>query len=245
MSQIIVILPAYNEETTIEKVIQDISDMATQTSHRIDIVVINDGSTDNTLNVVKKLNCEYIHLEKNKGKNIAISHGLKYALLKGYQYVIQMDADGQHPPSHIPYLLKYLSFHNIDVLIASRFMKNDTYRSTLLRKMGNYYLNRLLTTLFSQSVTDCTSGYRLLSHKAAILSERYYRDNHNEVTILCKYWKHRLRIKEVPISMQSRQGGKSSFNLFLLTRYGITCSIALIISAIVYHSLKKETYEKS
>jgi glycosyltransferase involved in cell wall biosynthesis len=127
MKSKLVIIPAYNEEKNIEDVIHNIWKFSSD----LDILVINDGSNDQTTNIVEKLGVKLISLPNNLGYGAALQTGFLYAKQKGYNAVIQMDADGQHDPAYILEMLKAIQNTDVDVVIGSRFLKDNSYKTTV------------------------------------------------------------------------------------------------------------------
>ncbi len=240
MNKTIAIIPVYNEGKNIIKVIEDIYQIMHEANQQIDVLVVNDGSTDDTAEIIKQNGYPCIHMHKNVGKNRALSKGIIYALQKKYHYIIQIDGDGQHPIEHIPHMLEYVQNNNVDIVIGSRFIQRKGYQSTFWRKMGITYLNKLISLILTQSITDCTSGFRLLNFKAAILSSHCFENRHNEVTILCQYANNKLIFKEIPVHMKKRQGGKSSFNHVGLLKYAFISSFFIIWTAFSYKFLDRK-----
>lgn len=134
----LIVMPACNEEQNISDVIEEIK----RDLPHIDLLVINDASTDETQEIVEKNKVKCISLPFNLGYSLAVQTGIKYADKHGYDYVIQMDADGQHIPSEAKKLLDYMVQHQPDIVIGSRFIEATSYKHSTIRKIGTNILSR-------------------------------------------------------------------------------------------------------
>ena len=153
-SKIIIVIPAYNEEGNIGPLIHRIREKL----HDVDILVIDDGSADRTARAAEKAGAIVARLPFNMGYGAAVQTGFKYALRNRYQYVVQMDADGQHDPESVLILLGEIKKEKADVVIGSRFLDGSgSYRTTLSRKIGMGLFGRLATMITGQYVSDARS----------------------------------------------------------------------------------------
>lgn len=158
------ILPAYNEEEKIGEVILKIKEHEKE----LNIVVIDDGSTDRTGPVARLAGAKVLRLSTNMGYGVAVQTGYKYAFERGYDYVVQLDADGQHDPAHLTEILEAIMSGEEDLIIGSRFLQPtrlreahpNGYRVGMIRKSGIVLFAYLTTKLIGLKITDPTSGYR-------------------------------------------------------------------------------------
>lgn len=134
----LIVMPAHNEEQNIGEVIDEIK----KDLEGIDLLVINDASTDNTEKVVQEKQVKCITLPFNLKYSLAVQTGIKYADKHGYDYVLQMDADGQHIPIEAKKLLEYMEKNNPDIVIGSRFLETTSYKHSTIRKLGTNILSR-------------------------------------------------------------------------------------------------------
>ena len=139
MIRICIIIPAYNEEKSLPLLIPVLNDFFLSDTYKINIVVINDGSIDNTAKVAANLECIVINLEANLGIGGAVQTGLKYALTNEFDLAIQIDADGQHPPHELKKIIEAYSSGDSNIIIGSRFISNEGFQSTTLRRIGISY----------------------------------------------------------------------------------------------------------
>ncbi len=203
----IIVIPAYNEESNIELLIRNIRSKVLDT----DILVVDDGSQDRTARVAEKSGALVIRLPFNLGYGAALQTGFKYALMKRYQHVVQMDADGQHDPDFIKVLLDEIRKEDADVIIGSRFLKdNDEYKTSRVRKIGMWIFGRIASIIIGQAVTDPTSGFQALNRDALrFYASPYYPTDYPDADVIIMLQRADLRIKEIQVRMHSRQQGQS------------------------------------
>jgi glycosyltransferase involved in cell wall biosynthesis len=223
----IVILPAYNEGKNIKNVIKDIRD----NTNEVDIVVVNDGSTDNTSSASKETGVQVIDLPVNLGIGGAVQTGFQYALDNNYSYAMQFDGDGQHKGCEIPKLLDKIKKGDADVVIGSRFLKGgvSAFRSTFLRRIGIFFLSKLISVVTRQRLTDPTSGFRVANRDAIIRLAKHYPEDYPEpeAIVLLKRWG--FRITEIPTVMQERVGSFSSITTIKSVYYMVKVTLAILV----------------
>ena len=161
MSKLLIIIPAYNEQENIENVIQDVKTQIPEA----DYIVINDCSKDGTREILKKANADFLDLPVNLGIGGGIQTGYRYALEKGYEIAVQFDGDGQHDASYIKELIAPIESGQADVAIGSRFIKNEGFQSSIMRRLGIRFLSGLIKLLCGVRVKDVTSGMRAVNQK--------------------------------------------------------------------------------
>lgn len=217
MSKVLIIIPAYNEEDSIYNTV----DKLTRTC-KYDYVVINDGSTDRTREILEENNFNYIDLPVNLGIGGAMQTGYKYALRNDYEYAIQLDADGQHDPEDLENLVNEIKESNYDMVIGSRFVEKTNYKGSFMRRIGILYFYYLLLFISRIRVTDPTSGYRIVNKRVIEEFAKYYPVDYPEVEVIVKLTQKKYRIKEIKVEMKNRQGGKSSItplkSLYYMTK---------------------------
>jgi len=206
-SPVLIIIPAYNEESTILKTIQLINEYT-----GFDYIVIDDGSIDSTLNILIKNNIQHISLPVNLGIGGAMQTGYKFAWRMGYEYAVQLDADGQHNPLEVNKLLETIQEGDFDMVIGSRFLEVTSYKGSFTRRLGIYYFYYLLKFISGIEVNDPTSGYRIANRKVIHMFAQDYPVDYPEVEVLVKLAKKKFRIKEIKAEMNDRQGGVSSIS---------------------------------
>jgi glycosyltransferase involved in cell wall biosynthesis len=205
MTKVLIIIPAYNEQ---DSIYSTVTKLINTCDH--DYVVINDGSTDRTKKVLEANGFNFIDLPVNLGIGGAMQTGYKYALKYGYDYAIQLDADGQHDPRDLENLITEIKTSNYDMVIGSRFVEKTAYKGSLSRRIGIMYFYYLLLLIARIKITDPTSGYRIVNSKVIKEFSRYYPVDYPEVEVIVKLSNKKYQIKEIKVEMQNRQGGQSS-----------------------------------
>ena len=203
----LIVIPAFNEQHNIGRVLQEV-----QTSlPAADILVINDCSVDDTSAVARGYSgvC-VVDLPCNLGIGGAMQTGFKYALNKGYEYVVQVDGDGQHVPEEVFRLFQGMEEQRCDMVIGSRFLGVDSFRTTWCRRMGIKVFYCLFRALVHARVTDSTSGFRLYNRKSLAVLSRHYSSDYPEPDAIVLLKKQGLRIGEVGVAMRERAEGRSS-----------------------------------
>ena len=234
----LVVVPAYNEEKNILAVIEELKcDLA-----EADILVVNDCSTDNTLNIIKGVDCiKYIDLPCNLGESGALQTGFKYAVNNMYDYVIQCDADGQHIASEAKKLYDLMLDENIDLIIGSRFLRDTNYKHSFFRKVGTNVFSTLNRMISKVAITDPTSGLRIIDRKlftvfAGMVNYPEYPDANLIIELVFKGY----RIKEEQVEMRERIYGDSQFRgLLKPIRYAFKILYAILLVCVKNISVKK------
>ncbi|SEN84045.1 glycosyltransferase family 2 protein [Paenibacillus sp. OV219] len=206
-SDILVIIPAYNEEDTLARTVQEL-----QRHTPYDFIVIDDGSKDRTPAIIREEGFPALRHAVNLGIGGSMQSGYRYADQNGYQYAIQLDADGQHRPADIAKLVDEIQSSDYDMVIGSRFVEHSSYRGSLSRRAGILYFYWLIRLLTGVRVYDPTSGFRIVGRKAIELFSRTYPTDYPEVEVLVSLSKRGFKLKEISVEMRNRQGGSSSIN---------------------------------
>jgi len=189
--RIITIIPAYNEEKTIKDVISRVLKYS-------DVVVVDDGSSDQTFSLANETGVMVLKHPKNMGKGAAIKSGLEYAVKKDFDLIIHLDGDGQHDPRFIPQLVN--GMNDVDILIGSRFHRAAPQNMPLHRRLSNLITTHLMRYLTGYAITDSQSGFRVISSKSApIFLNIPYDDYVYESEVLYQAYKNNLLVDEKPI----------------------------------------------
>lgn len=223
----LVIIPAYNESSNILNTVQDIRKKAPD----FDYIVINDCSKDDSLEILKKNNLNYIDLPVNLGIGGAVQTGYKYAMENDYDIAVQVDGDGQHDPIYLSDLLNSLIEEKADMVIGSRFIENQGFQSTFMRRLGIVYFTRLIKILTGKIITDPTSGFRMAGRKVIEQFATKYPKDYPEPESIVTLLKNDMMVVEVPVKMKARQGGESSIKMANSIYYMIKVSLAIFIEA--------------
>ena len=203
------IVPAYNEEGMVAKVVRDIL----SADPTFDVVVVDDGSTDRTIAEAQATDATVIRLPFNVGIGGAMQTGFKFALNNDYDVAVQVDGDGQHKTEYLPELLAALNTEGqADMVCGSRFLEDPGYKVPIGRRIGNLIFSVVLTLIVRQRITDPTSGFRMTNRRGIELFARDYPHDYPEVEAILMLNAHRLRIHEVPVRMNARGFGRSSID---------------------------------
>lgn len=228
-NKVLVIVPAYNEEKSIEKVVNDIYE---QNIENCDVIVINDGSRDNTYYEAKKTKAIVIDSPNNLGIGGAVQTGYLYAKLNNYDIAIQIDGDGQHNPKYIKDLIAQIK-SGYDVVIGSRFIKRTGYDQTFFRMLGINIISGIIKIMTNQKIYDTTSGFRAVNRNIIEeFSESYPYDYPEPCTNMSMIQKG-YKVKEVPVKMNNRTTGISSISKIKSIGYMLKVTLFLIIKGIV------------
>jgi hypothetical protein len=223
------VVPAYNESGTVGKVIRSLHENAPA----FDVLVIDDGSTDETSSQATSAGARVVRHPYNLGIGGAVQSGFKFALDNGYDYMIQVDGDGQHDPCEIEKLVDHMEADPaIDVVCGSRFLKDLQYRGPVSRRAGIHVFAFILSRLVGQKVTDPTSGFRLYNRRAIGLFARDYPHDYPEVEAVLVLHHHRLRMREVAVRMFARGGGKSSIRSGKSVYYMVKVLLAIFVGLV-------------
>lgn len=207
----LVVIPAYNEALNIEKTVHDLEVNAPE----VDYVVVNDGSKDNTLEVLKKNDFNYIDGFCNLGLFGAVQTGFKLAIKENYDVVIQFDGDGQHSAKYIAPLVKEIENGN-NIVIGSRFV--DEKKPFTARMIGSRLIASAIKMMTGKTITDPTSGFRAYD-KNCIIDYANEMNNPPEPDTLVYMLRKQRKIKEIQVQMSDREFGESYLNLVNTIKY--------------------------
>lgn len=235
-SDTLVIIPAYNEEASIAHVIRSIRQHAPDA----DIVVVNDGSRDRTAEVAEQAGATVLNLPFNVGIGGGMQTGYLYAHKKGYQYAVQIDADGQHDPADLPRLLRHAKNGDGDMILGSRYVERTAYKSSFMRRIGMIFFSGLVTVFAGQAVKDTTSGYRVVNKRLIDLFSSYYPVDYPEVEAIVYLKRQGYTLLEVPTEMRERQAGTSSITPLKSAYYMIKVALALFMNVLRYPRAREQ-----
>jgi glycosyltransferase involved in cell wall biosynthesis len=202
-----IIIPAYNEVGRVASTIAGIRKFTDA-----DIIVVSDGSTDNTIVEAKQAGALVIELPFNLGYGAALQTGFKYALKRGYRFAVQMDADGQHDPSAIQSLIELVLNNKVDIALGSRFLGRGDYNAPFIRRVGMFFFAVIASIVTGKKVTDPTSGFQALNRKAMELyASDAYPVDYPDADVIIMLYRRGIRFEEVPVAMK-RIVGKVSMH---------------------------------
>jgi len=222
----LIIVPAFNEEATIGPVIDNIRHDVSF----VDVLVVNDGSTDNTRTMALEKQVKVINHPFNLGYGTALQTGFRFAEGMGYDFVITMDADGQHVSSSIANLVETMEKQNADVVIGSRFLGGD-YEVGISKKIGIWLFSLIGEIYTGLKITDPTSGFQLL--KRSVFSYLAQGDNYPldypDVNIIMALHNMRFKVVEAPVAMVTSISGKSMHSGLKPIVYVIRMFLAILL----------------
>ena len=223
------IVPAWNESGAIGKVVDEIKGF----DSAIDVVVIDDCSTDDTAEVAESRGATVLRLPFNVGIGGAVQTGFRYALEEGYDVAVRLDGDGQHAASEITKILGPVDAGDADLVIGSRFVDPDgTYRPPFARRIGIGVFARLVSILGGQRVTDTTSGFVALDRAGIELFAREFPHDYPEVEATLVALRSGLRVTQVQVDMRERTTGSSSITFVRSLYYIIKVMLALLVASL-------------
>lgn len=228
MKKRLVIIPAYNESGSIEKTVMDIKEHA----QSFDYVIVNDCSKDDTLKKCRDNGFHVIDLPLNLGIGGGVQTGYMYALQNGYDIAVQFDGDGQHNASYLEAMAEKLEAEQLDMLVGSRFIENEGFQSSFMRRVGIRYFSILIKLLTGKTVTDPTSGMRMVNRKVIQDFVNYYPKDYPEPESVVSLLKKGYNVKEMAVVMNEREEGKSSISALNSIYYMIKVSFAVLVAAV-------------
>jgi glycosyltransferase involved in cell wall biosynthesis len=210
VSDTVVFIPAWNEEGNLPGVLEDLKAELPD----VDVLVVDDGSTDGTADVAREHGAEVLSLGTNRGLPVGIAAGYRWALEHEYDYCGRVDADGQHPPEELRRLLALVRGGACDVAVGSRFVSGDgyepyRYKPDHVRRFGTAALRRGMARVLGRPFGDATSGLYAVNAKALPLLAEPFTTEAPEVEALIRIVDAGLRLEEVPVNMAERAGGES------------------------------------
>ncbi len=224
--EVMVLIPAYNEEENIGSVISRVNEYAEN------VVVVDDSSTDRTPKIAEKKGATVIPHAINIGVGGAVRTGFSHAIEKGYDYVILLDADGQHDPDYIPKLLDVAFNKDCDIVIGSRFLNESYEEYSAVRRIGIKFFTRLVSFLGDTEISDITSGYRVYKVESLKKLSRN-QDEHWAIEQTLEASRKNFEIEEVSVEMPTREEGQSQFDFQTFFWYPIRM-IDVILRVIIF-----------
>lgn len=240
--KVVLIIPAYNEEKNILEVCKNIEKYNENNTSKLDYIVINDGSKDNTLDILKKNNLKYVNLINNLGIGGAVQTGYKYAYENDYDIAIQFDGDGQHDINYVRKICKPLIDGQADMVIGTRYLKKEEseFQSTFMRRFGSNIISLFIRICCRKKITDPTSGFRAVNKKVIKEFAKDYPTEYPEPESTVSLLVNRYKVEEVPVSMNERKEGVSSIGIWKSVDYMLKVVLAIIVDSISLRRRKKK-----
>jgi glycosyltransferase involved in cell wall biosynthesis len=219
------IIPALNEEASIAGVIARVREQAPWA----DILVVNDGSTDDTARIAHESGALVLHMPYNVGIGASVQTGFMFADAGDYEIVLRNDGDGQHTSQDIPTMIRTLSESGADIVIGSRYLGSGGYTSSFMRRFGSAILARLISSIVGQRITDPTSGFVACNRRAIRLCAQVYPHDYPEPESIVILHRAGLKLRETSVTMQPRQGGQSSITILHSGYYMVKVILAILV----------------
>lgn len=226
--RVLAIIPAFNEGRSLGGVITELAAL----DEPPDVLVVDDGSTDDTSEVATKFGARVLALPYNCGIGATVQAGLAWGLERGYEIVARFDGDGQHDPRSLRALRRAVDVGEADFVVGSRYVRRSGFQSTRLRRFGSKWFAFLLRMLSGLKITDPTSGCWVANARAAAVLRSDYSSDYPEVDALIRLHRAGCTIKEEAIEMRARMEGRSSIDAFSAVYYMLKVTIALVIGRI-------------
>lgn len=229
--KVLLIIPAYNEEKNIEKVYKSIISYNKKNNTNYDLIVINDGSSDDTYNICLKNKIPVINLIYNLGIGGAVQTGYKYALNNDYDIAVQFDGDGQHDVKYVKNIIEPILNKEADMVIGSRFIDKESsvFKSSCSRRIGISIISKIIKFKTKKSIYDTTSGFRAVNKNIIKEFANIYPVEFPEPITTVKVLSDGYDVKEIPVSMNERQGGVSSIKKWKSIYYMINVILSIIV----------------
>lgn len=230
MLRTLIIIPAYNEEGNIEKVVNNLVENFPQ----YDYLVVNDGSTDKTKQICMNHGYHAVNLVVNMGIGGAVQTGYRYARDNGYDVAVQIDGDGQHDVTFLAEMINLIEDKQADVVIGSRFVEKEGFQSSKIRRVGIIFLSTLGKILTGICVKDITSGYRAVNAKFINIFAADYPADYPEPEAIVITAVYGGKVREYPVVMKEREFGTSSITLKKSCYYMCKVTLAMIVRRISF-----------
>lgn len=232
--RILLIIPAYNEEDNILKVVYKINYYNKENDTNYDIIVINDGSKDDTEKILCENNIKHINLINNLGIGGAVQTGYKYALENNYDIAVQFDGDGQHDINYVKNIIKPIMNNNANMVIGSRFIDKNTskFKSSKARQIGIKIISFFIKIVTSKKIYDTTSGFRAVDKELIKRFSNNYPLEYPEPVSTTEVLKFGYRVEEVAVSMNERENGISSIRMWKNCYYMINVILYILVIGI-------------
>lgn len=226
--KILVIIPCYNEQESIERVIENLKANAPF----VDYLIVNDCSTDKTLRILQANGMNYINNPVNLGIGGGVQAGYLYARENGYDVAVQMDGDGQHDPKYLEKVCAPVIDGTYDMCIGSRFIEKEGFQSSFMRRLGINIISFMIKLFTGKKIYDVTSGYRACNKELINFFSDNYADDYPEPEAIITSVLSGFKVGEVPVVMVERQGGTSSIRSLKSAYYMIKVCLALVVDRI-------------
>ena len=233
----LIIVPSYHEERNILHVIEGLKEKA----QGFDILIIDDGSKDRTGEIAVNNGTRVLRHPFNMGYGVAVQTGYKYAVKHRYDLVVQIDGDDQHDPSYITPLLEALKESKADMVIGSRFLRQEGSDVPFQRRMGIKFFSLIASAVIGQRVTDSTSGFQALNRRVFTFFSTMdnFPYDYPDADLIITLCAHGFKFKEVPVVMHNRLHGRSMTAGWNSLLYVTKMLISILITLMRRKKMKK------
>lgn len=207
--RVLVVIPAHNEEASLPATLAEVRARAPG----VDLLVVDDGSRDGTRDAARAARVPVVRHPVNLGVGGALQTGFRYAVERGYDVGVQLDADGQHDPAYLEALLAPVLEGRCDVSIGSRYVARTGYRTPLVRRVGMLLFQGVVRLALGQRIADTTSGFRAYARPVMQVCQHEFPKDFPDAPLLIALARRGFRLLEVPVEMRERQAGTSFYTL--------------------------------
>lgn len=225
MKGVSVVIPAFNEAANIERVVAELKAL----SDELDILVVDDGSTDSTAESARRAGANVVRMPFNTGIGASVQAGIRVALARGCRIIVRIDGDGQHDPRNLHELLEPIRSGEVEFVLGSRYIETTGFQASPLRRMGIRWFTLLLRVVCGLRISDPTSGFWAASRRTAELLAIHYSSDYPEVDSLVRLQRAGFSLREVAVEMRPRIEGRSSIHGFRTLYYMVKVTLALLL----------------
>ena len=219
--RVLALIPAHNEAANLPLVVGKLR----QRRQDLEIVVVDDGSSDHTIARLNELGVRWLHWPERRGVGCALRAGLRYGVRLGYDIVVRLDADGQHDVDDVERLLEPLYLGTADVVLGSRFTASASRQPAAIQR----WLGALLSMITRRTVSDPTSGFLALGPRAVALLAEHHPSGYPEPELHLFFSRNSMRVVEVDVQWRARLHGRSSLTPIRLVAAGARIILAMIV----------------
>jgi glycosyltransferase involved in cell wall biosynthesis len=209
VSRVLVIIPAHNEEASLPRTLAEVQEKAPG----MNLLVVDDGSRDGTSRIARERGIPVVRHAINLGVGGALQTGFRWAVERGYDVGVQLDADGQHDPGDLEALTEPVLRGDCDVAIGSRFVARSGYRAPAGRRLGMLMFEGVVRMVLKQRISDTTSGFRAYGRPVMQVCQHEFPKDFPDAPLLIALVRRGFRLQEVPVTMRERQAGRSFYTL--------------------------------
>ncbi|MCD5028421.1 glycosyltransferase family 2 protein [Enterococcus asini] len=233
--KVLLIIPAYNEEAAIKSTVGEIDAFKVKQEYQLDYVVINDGSRDNTQEILQNNTINHVELILNLGIGGAVQTGYKYALENDYDIAVQFDGDGQHDIASLNNIIQPLLADEADLVIGSRFVpgSESEFQTSTMRRLGVRVISFFIKLVTGKKIYDTTSGYRGANRRVIEFFAERYPVKYPEPESIVHLLKKKFKVTETGVNMFERQTGSSSITPIKSVRYMTEVCLSIIIASLM------------